>query len=328
MSKNVTHLKVLSNDPAASKMPARPSPSIGAYLIFHPDKVQAEALVAQQSRLEFDSNTNGQLAELSMQQANLETDLASHTQHLAQVRQNLDTAKEFIRASTGEEGTPFGRWPIQDRATLVLASLTSIAVVATGCSNVFANLMSAGIPVFLEHPALAWTLSAIVPAGAFVLHAGVSFLDLERTRRTYAKGIFAATGILLLIWTVLFAMNFSGVSGSFDVLSLGESSGSATAFVWVQLASEIVIAAALFLVIESLCAKHQPDHYARNPEHEQLATSLQSAVSTQERLRNELTTVIKKRSELEAAKEAATNLAVANFLSQRARFDAFHSDIQ
>ncbi len=310
--------------------PPKSSSNIGNHLIFHHDVTQALVKVAQQARLQYDRATGGQILQCQFEQTALEANLAESTQHLTHARTQLRNIPEFIRSSADASGgIPFRQWLLKDRILIGIGSVIGIAMVATGCSNVFSNLMAAGIPIFLKHPALAWSLSAVVPAGTFLLHAGANFLEHERSQRLYARAIFGASCVLLLLWSGAFAMNFTGVTGSLNLDALIEGgSNSSSLFVWVQLASEIMIAAALGLVIDEICARYRPNSYRSSPEHQQLSWALKRDEAARDLLQRELIGVIKKRCELESAREAVCNEATAEFLSKKTRFDAFHADIQ
>lgn len=139
-----------------------------------------------------------------------------------------------------------------------------------GVANVAITILGTGIPVFLERPYLAWMLGGLVPAAAMSVKSGYHLFELDRTRRIYAFLIYGFSGLLVLVWIILFAVSFEGVTGDIEWESFGaesESTGVSTAAFrnMIQIAAEILIGASLFLVIDRVQATYSARYSAKNP---------------------------------------------------------------
>lgn len=84
-----------------------------------------------------------------------------------------------------------------------------LAVMGMGAANIYANLMAAGEPVFLEQPWLAVCLSALVPCGSTALKFISHFFDHAYTKKRYALGVYVLTILAIAGWSVTFSLNFN-----------------------------------------------------------------------------------------------------------------------
>lgn len=294
------------------------------HLLLHPNSREAMQLVERQARLEFDRDTVGLAHQLRVEEVHLNADLQQSDERLAHLRGRLRETKEFDRVAP-DAAISFRQWPLKDRALFIVAILLSVTVVSMGAANVYANLVGSGLPVFVDTPALALLLTAIVPSSAFVLHSAYRFLQNERSRTIYARMMFGTTAVLILAWTLSFADQFANVSNSISFDLEGNSHGGSL-FVWLQLASEISLGSALGLIADDIATKHTPGRYQRTAEYQEVESALKTQEAAHNRLRNQYVTVARKIRETESARDAAANLAVAEFSARKARFEAYQSD--
>ena len=144
-----------------------------------------------------------------------------------------------------------------------------------GAANTYSNIMGSGEPVFLEAPWLAWCLSALVPIGSVAFKYVSNFFDHASSKKRYAIFIFILTTFAIIAWAVMFAQNFNGIAGGMDWDSLGSSDGGkGSLMVFLQIAAEILISAALFLAIEDISIKYNPDILKNNPDHTEFSAAL------------------------------------------------------
>ena len=167
----------------------------------------------------------------------------------------------MARYRSGDDAAPQGQdikfqnWNWYDKLITISCASTMALLLGLGVANVAITILGSGVPVFLEQPYLAWMLGALVPAAAMSIKSGYHLMDLDSSRRTYANGIFGLSGILIVIWVVLFALSFEGVTGEIVWDEFGEDvhSGGDAIGTWrniVQILGEITIGASLFLVID------------------------------------------------------------------------------
>lgn len=161
---------------------------------------------------------------------------------------------------TPRKSVPYKQWEPYDLATLVLLLVTCGILLGLGSANIVALLRGSGNEIYLKTPALAYLLSAIVPATAVACKAGYHLCKLDRSRHTYAWVVFILAGIFALIWIVLFSISFEGSTGEIDYGALGEESGGQAVIdklrTLTQILAEITVGSSIFLVIDRLHARY------------------------------------------------------------------------
>ena len=183
-----------------------------------------------------------------------------------------------------------------------------LAAMGMGAANVYANLMASGEPVFIEQPWLAVFLSGLVPAGATALKFISGFFDYARTKKRYALSIYVVTALVLLIWSVSFSLNFTGVTGGMDWDAFGQDDGGKGPFlVWIQIVAEILVAAALFLAAEDIYLKYAPDSYIENLDYLNSAKALKAHSAEHDALRDTRNANHARIAQLTAARQAFIN---------------------
>lgn len=297
---------------------------IGHFLMQYPNVREAIQRVERQALREFDRDNGGVVEKLLVEESHLNAKVRRSDERLANLRSQLARTKEFDRVAPGP-ATPFRQWSLKDRLLSAAAMVMSIVVVGMGAANVYANLTSAGLPVFIESPALCWLLAAIVPCAAFVLHATYDFLQSERSRRAFDRLLLGCTALAVAGWSWCFASEFAGVTATLSLV-LDENNQAGSVFVWLQLSSEILLGASLARIADQTSFKYAPAEYRLTPEYQEIERALSRQEELHVQLQSEVAALIGRKSEVEAAREAAVNLAVAEFVARRTRFDAYQSD--
>ncbi len=164
--------------------------------------------------------------------------------------------------------------------TILNMSLAAICVALAftalliGAGNIYSIIMASGQPVFLDDPALAVALSAILPIGAFALEFFKRQFSTDKAKRRYMMTVYALCAVLLIAWIILFAMVFgSAADQSIDLSSMMSDSNHETdylpqAFTIIQLLAELFVGAALFMTGGELFAKHMRSIRVANPDYE------------------------------------------------------------
>ena len=161
---------------------------------------------------------------------------------------------------------PFKNWLFWDQASVSLCVLVGLLLFPITMTSVVATLQTHA-PIYLEQGWMAWMLAVLAPASSIVIKFGQSCFDSPITKHRYMQAICGLTGALVLIWMVLFAINFPGLTPSFDFASYGESSGQGKGMLLtlVQLMAEVLCSASLFLIAQAVIHKYQPDSSILNP---------------------------------------------------------------
>lgn len=154
-------------------------------------------------------------------------------------------------------------WQPKDRILLCILIFCLVIAAALGMGNVYANLMSSGNAVYIEKPWIALMISALMPTASVTVKYVSNFMIFDTSRRIYAQIIYAATGIAFLFWGALFGLTHTGVAGSIDWDTFGETNDLGFAFVWSQLLVEILMASALFLAAEDIYQRYTPTVFLR-----------------------------------------------------------------
>lgn len=321
----------LAPDPRTPKTakPASQQLSFAQKLLRHPDQKTAIELVAEQAALEFDQGQGAELAAVrqNAEDYNARSKTSCHT--LTDLEDQLAGTKRYLKSGplhTGkdDEATRWQDWRRSDQVMVgfILCCLT--LVLGMGMANVYANLVSSD-PVFINNPWLAVMLSALLPVGSAAGKFVTAFMTLDRSRRRYALCVYVITLALLILWSVLFAQNFSGAAGDIDWDSFGESDGTGSALVWAQIALELSAGAALFLALEDVYIRYAPTVWIENPAYQALEAQYKVHRKDHEALRQTRSDNHARLIELDAARQAFINEAVAEFVHLGARFSAVNN---
>lgn len=292
----------------------------------NPDMKAAMKLIGEQARLIWQKCKGGELeiVELSVQE--VEKAYAKSCDFINSLLDTLHRTKPYIKAALARGGTdsgsvPFSQWQGKDQGVAVFSLVSALGVLFMGACNVFANLVGSGNPVFIEQPILAYFLSALLPASSVALKFVSEVFTGERTRRLYIQSMYVLTVFAILAWTVLFALNFHGISGGIDLDSFEETDYTASAFVWTQLLSELFVGFVLCHVAADTYARYTRDAFIRNPEYARLQDEVKTYQPEHERIRTERNARRSLLVELTASRESFSNEMIALYQSLRRRFD-------
>ena len=310
---------VVSNEAAISKKPQTPPPEpISKKMVFHPDPVKAADWVAEQSGYIFDEKHAVESADLDMEldknnrKLNIsQTKIDEHEEKLANT--------EKLETKTPQDSTPWREWKPIHKIMLILTLTALCIAMLMGAGNVYSNLMASGSPVFIENPLLAAMLSTILPIASMAIKFISHFFHYQSTRRQYALAIFKLTLVSTGVWSVLFAINYPGVSAGFDWDSLGESNVSGSLLVWTQLVVELLAGSSLFFAAEKIYSPYFPEVRGESDE----AIQIEKLLDVQYELHDQIIETLKdlkgRRAVLTAKRHRSINDAIADFMELRAR---------
>lgn len=322
-------LRLARNGPpqASNQAKAQTPEDIGRKLSRHHDAGEAMRIIEEQGGLEFDSQHGAEIERLRQESAELDARYATSSETLKELEKRKASTRRYIKSSpvyAGSEDKPvkFRHWPGKDKVLIVLISVCLLVVLGMGAANVYANLMASGTPVFLEAPWLAAMLSALLPIASISVKFVTGFMSLDTSRKRYAITIYGLTLATLAVWSVLFAMNFSGVSGGIDWQALESGGNKGPALVWSQMMLEMLAGAALFLAAEDIAMRYAPDVYVENLEYLEIEKALKAHLPQHEDLCARRAEIQGRLNALLAERQAYINHKLADYVALRARLDA------
>jgi len=158
-------------------------------------KPNAEGKIVDYHGQRWDVKNGGKL-----QSAQLEADHASKTASEAEAEHKKAKVKldKIERYETGGEtndedgnpvkskSTPYSQWPRYDLIKMCVLVVTCFALLGLGAVNVAVLILGSDIPAFLENPALAYLLGALVPAIAMAVKSAEQLCGLDRHKHYFA----------------------------------------------------------------------------------------------------------------------------------------------
>lgn len=310
-----------TQDPGASG--SKPSDFHRA-LARHPDPKEAADIAAEHAASQVDA-ANPEYDGLRMELPDLDERYAAAKERHAKAQKTVDDTPEEIPTNaqhTNDPNTPIepADWTKPDRMAYRLINVTVAVVLVMSAANVYVNLVASGLPVFIEQPWMAALLSGLAPAGSVTLKFIYRFFDLPRTRRRYTQIIYALTALCLLIWLTLFAINYPGIAAEPDWGSLGQPSAKGPALVFIQLLTEILAGAALFLAAQDIALKYTPEIKRANPDRVSAVRGRDEEARLLAELRDERNSKHARFAQLTAERRLYIDEQVAAYLALRARY--------
>ncbi|PCJ99557.1 MAG: hypothetical protein COA45_05865 [Zetaproteobacteria bacterium] len=237
----------------------------------HPDFKIAAGAVQNRAEQEFDQHKGAELQRLIMEYEDIDQQHRTSKTRLEQLDTQILNTPERIKTTSQNSDAPqkivrFRDWQLNDQFASFYLLPAIVVILVMGASNVYANLIASGQPVFIDNYWLAISLSMLMPAASLSLKFTHHIFESYRARKIFSRSIYGTTLTALLAWSVLFAMNFDGVGGEINWDDLGESNNTGTALVWLQLIAEILIGGALSIALTDKIAKYFPDNDSENPE--------------------------------------------------------------
>lgn len=334
--KNATQAKLIafSGKKAGGKVDqSPPKQDFIRKMLHYEDAKEASQIIGEQAGLEFDQGQGADAEHLKAKQQDLDESLKASKTKLDHSEKKLKNTPQTIKsgsacktdtdANTGvQDAAGFWGMKTQDQISLSLLFPALATTLVMGSANVYVNLMATGEAVFLEQPFLAVFISMLMPTGSTSLKFIANFFEYHNSKKRYSLCIYSLTATALLTWTVLFAINYTGVAGGVNWETLGESGSShGSLLVWIQLLSEILVSAALFLAVDEIYLKYNPYLYTENPDYINAEKALKTHQLEHENLRESRGKNMAAIAVLNAARQAYINERIADFVALRARFN-------
>ena len=247
---------------------------INRKLLQRSDPGQAEKIASEYASASHDSEHGGAINVLENQKKRLEERLKkSETKYYAVLDKRDSTPPTVPYSGDGKKAVAYAQWSGFDRYAFPIILGLGILLALVGGVNVFVNL-KASSPVIAQNSWMGLLIACLLPAGSTALKFMAHSFDNYRARKRCEFTIYLLTTLLLLVWTILFAMNFTGVGSGIDWDNLGESSDKSALLVWCQLVAEMTVAGCLFIAASSTWAKYSTETYRDNIQYIHLCEEL------------------------------------------------------
>ncbi|MBI1274508.1 hypothetical protein GC177_00865 [bacterium] len=305
-------------------------PSFIGNLVALPDRKEASRLVKEQAGLVFDTvhgeeirRLETELADIEIQNEQSRKAIDRHHHQLTSTSPTVKSAAYF--GGNGDEAEKV-KMPLRDKLVGWLCILLGSIVVVMGAGNIYSTVMAAGIPVFLDHPALALMLAAMVPIGSVALKHFTQFITHDRAYYLYVYTVYAATVLFMLAWIVQFAATFGAASSGIDWNSFttdaAEDGGhSGASFVIVQLLADIFVGTSLFLAAGNRFSLYEKTTRRPNPDYRENKSSLKELREDHAPMADKVTQLKGRLEPLRAARQVYVNNQLVAYLKRAARFD-------
>ena len=295
-------------------------------ILTHPDKKEAKKLVIEQANLVWKKFFGAALEQAELDVKAMESVYAESCDIRNSLMKQLSKTKPYIPAAKvfGEGDNnyiPFSKWLAIDKVILILSVSAASVVLTMGAANVYANILGSGNPIFIERPALAFVISLLLPASSLAMEFVSGRLESDRSKAIYNKSIYALMVLTLLAWTVLFSLNFHGLSPTINLESLGKSNPASSALTWIQLLAEMLVGFVFCHEASDTCRKYAPNAYKRNPEFIEAESALKVHAQSNDALKDKLILPRGIVMKLSSSCQLFTNEMLALYLSMRGRFD-------
>lgn len=289
---------------------------------------EGQKAVETHAENKWDAEQGDKLARAKKKEEQAKDDLEECERRLRRAQKKLEGTDRYLsKSKTSESGevrdedVPFSEWSDFDKGTIILSLVACGVLLALGSTNVATVILASGIPIFLDQPILAWLLAGLVPAAAIALKSGSNLLQLDQSKRNFSIAVFVLACIAAVVWVILFSLSFEGATPdiNLDDLFADEASGHDLTALrnTVQILAEVLIGAALFLVVDKIIASHRYDYRKANeahPEAERDVHHWEARLSAAREVFNDAHGQV---SRLTAARAAYVSEAVADWQSQQ-----------
>ena len=170
---------------------------------------------------------------------------------------------------------PVSAWQMRDKfEAVVILIILGLALLASWLTA-HANLVGTELDVFRQYPLLPWCMASLAPISAVALKTIYAHLTHDLLRLAFVLWLLLSMVISIVIWAVLFAINYHGLGTELDIGGLLEDASlwselKQTGFVVFSLSTEILVGAVLALRLSKIADRYAGDGWQTNREHTQL----------------------------------------------------------
>ncbi|MEM7529674.1 MAG: hypothetical protein AAF416_18730 [Pseudomonadota bacterium] len=294
-----------------------------------PDSEEGLDAVVNMAGHDFDAVFGAELDAAEREAAEIFARLAENGAELKTAREERQSAPEWVQGcapmdvAKGEPSreVPVRDWSLKDKINASLYAFGIITVMFTSLLTAHGNLVGSGVPAFIENPLLPWVMAAIAPGASIAIKSMAGLFDTERTKLLFRKAVHLATGFCFFGWLAVFAGRYHGLSEGFDPFASASASGD-WAFVMLQIGTEVLVGAALFLALEAIANRYGTHVRYRNTAYEAALERETRLEAAREALLARLAAATGTVTRLTAERARAIDAACLAFHTRRRRFDA------
>ena len=163
-----------------------------------------------------------------------------------------------------DKEVPPKNWLLRDKLTAGLSVAGVIGLSIASYFGIQATFEAAQLDILKDYPYLSYCLALVGPSGGLAIKFIGNLFREQRNQDRYRMAISVLGAIAFLVWIVLFAWLFEGLSGQFDPYA--EVNHWVTwGFNLTQLVSEVLITAGMFAQIELALRRNSPSNTIPNP---------------------------------------------------------------
>lgn len=210
----------------------------------------------------------------------------------------LQEAYAQLKKASGykvSDGGPAVPWTIGDIIWLVVLYIISCLMLLVGWNTVAQALLNSGLPSFTEHPLAAYAFSLIPTGFAVLLKAARHILTNPEFERRYCMAVLIGAFVFGLLWAVLFAQTFRGMTQS--TAEIIRNAGNTTNndggwfYITCSILADALIAASIWNACDNIRRKHKGARAMRDPDYkprEEAVKQLENRRSREERVKSTL----------------------------------------
>lgn len=312
--------------PGTDRPPALPSGVIRAgSLLPEEEGVRFVREVAEQSHQIRHGDETVALEEMSDLEENRRKIACSerdrYAEELARTSEWIPGARPNAESGGGSNHANISFWHWQPRHQVSVIGYGTAALVALGCSwiSVKASLQDSGLPIFINEPMLAAFMAAIAPTASIAIKSVGSLVKHESAKKKIRTALYLMATLSFVGWVALFSTKFEGLSGDFDPFAAPDPVAG-QAFTMLQIITEVLVGAALFMNLEAITAIYSPEYFTANLRHEQLTERKAALDAEINALTENLQAARGRLTELNAIRDLTIAAAELALREHRARF--------
>lgn len=263
---------------------------------------------------------HSELEWIEKQRSSLRSMFDAIADQLADTPEFVPAAYDCTSNPNRRNAVPFSRWQMRHQINAFFSLIALLAVLLTSWFSVQAVLLDAGLPIFINQPMLAWAMATIAPGASVAIKSMISIFESVSAKKRFRIVIYALTAISLTGWVMLLASETDGLGGEVDLFAEPDHL-TTWAFTVLQLSTEVLAGAALFLNLEAIAAIYAPDSFVKNPAFTRLSDRRDQIIREIETLNAGEADLKGRLAELTSQRDLQISAAELAYRQARIRFD-------
>lgn len=240
--------------------------------------------------------------------------------------QLADTPPSIPAADDGSDNpkrrkaVPFWKWQFRHQFNSVISLAAVAAVSAASWFSVRAIMLDSGTEIFIKEPMVAGALATVVPVASVAIKSMISIFESTPAKKRFRTATNILTAISTTGLVMLLPSQFEGIGGGIDFTAEPDHLKT-WAYTVLQLSTEVLAGAALFLNLEAIAAIYAPDSFVPNPAFVELDKRCKEIAREIEALNARANDLKGRFIELTAQRDLQIEAAELAYRQARGRFD-------